>query len=778
MKSIGWRLIVALVVGVTIVSTVSSWYEVRQQKQSLYADLERKADTLADGLTNTAELMLNAGDRESIGRLSEKFSNRGQLLGITVLDGNGEPLAMPKAIAPLLQKQQTEMRQALNENRSVGLYTRMHLRRVYVRMTPLHGKNGRAAGAVVVVYDTGYIRNATVRVWAMALVHFGFQVLMIAGITLLIVRWTLTRPIRRAAEWMHALRMGESQAGPPPETLDFLAPLTSEVAPLIESVQEARAAAAAEARLRNARAQIWTAQRLADHVRTKLAGSHLYVVSNREPYIHNHGPQGATVTVPASGLVTALEPILCACNGTWVAHGSGNADREMSDAQGRLAAPPQEPRYTLRRVWLTNEEEQGYYYGFANEGLWPLCHIAHARPTFRAGDWEQYARVNERFADALVEEIGEDEHPVVLIQDYHFALLPRLLKERIPRARVAIFWHIPWPNPESFGICPWQRELVHGLLGADLIGFHVQAHCNNFLDTVDRALEARVDWEHFSVKRNDHWSLVRPIPISVDLPQEEYGAEKSRGEEYLSEIRQQWGFEASVVAIGVDRMDYTKGILERFQAVESMLEQHAQYIGEFSLIQIGAPSRTTIPRYAELQREIESEAERINARFRRGNWRPIVLIEEQQDHRELARYYRAARVCLVTSLHDGMNLVAKEFVAARQDERGVLILSRFTGASRELRDALIVNPYDISSTGEAIAQALGMDESEVTDRMRRMRRWVNEHNIYWWASRLLSELCDLRLEPNRAGGDEDETDPGADGVGMIAGENVGAGRHG
>ena len=749
MKSIGLRLIVALVVGITLVSTVSSWYEVRQEKQSLYAELERKAETLADGLTNTAELMLLTGDRQAVEGLSRQFSHRGQLLGMTVLNAAGQPLSLPQAIAPLLRRMPPEALAALHTQRPEKFYTRIRLRRVFVLVVPLSQVNRQPVGALVLVYDTGYIRTATLRVWALALVHFGVQVLLIAVITLGILRWMLLRPIARAAEWLRLTRMGNSTAASPPVELDFLAPLTSQVTPLIESMQEARAAAAAEARLRNARAQIWTAQRLADHVRTKLAGSRLYVVSNREPYIHNHTPQGVRVQVPASGLVTALEPSLCACNGTWIAHGSGSADREMSDEQGRLPAPPDEPRYTLRRVWLTEEQEQGYYYGFANEGLWPLCHIAHARPTFRAGDWEQYVRVNEKFAHSLVEEIGDNPHPVVLIQDYHFALLPRMLKQRLPHARVAIFWHIPWPNPESFGICPWQRELVHGLLGADMIGFHVQAHCNNFLDTVDRALEARVDWEHFSVKRNDHWSLVRPIPISVDLPPDEYAA-PAEEPDALAEIQRQWNFEASVVAIGVDRMDYTKGILERFQAVESMLDRHAEFQGEFALIQIGAPTRSTIPRYAELQREIEQEAERINARFRRGNWRPIVLVQEQQDHRELGRYYRAAAICLVTSLHDGMNLVAKEFVAARRDEHGVLILSRFTGAARELRDALIVNPYDIAATGDAIAQALRMDAAEITDRMRRMRRWVSDHNIYWWANRLLSELCELRLETSGA----------------------------
>lgn len=746
MKSLGFRLIAALIVGITLVSTVSSWYEVQREKDELRTELEHKAGTFAEGLTGNAEPLLASGDLGSMTRLVEQFGNRGQLLGLAIVDRAGAPLAVTHGIASLLRPSPVQLRDALTTNKTVSGYTRIRFRRVYLVVAPLHGADKNVAGAMMLVYDTGFIRAATLRVWGMALIHFGFQVLIIAGITVLIVRWSLMRPIARAAQWMHELRMGRGEQAPLMHDLDFLEPLASEVAPLIASVHEARAAAAAEARLRNAKEQIWTAQRLADNVKTKLAGSHLYVVSNREPYIHNRGPQGITVSVPASGLVTAIEPILCACNGTWVAHGSGSADRETVDSHARLQVPPEEPRYTLRRVWLTNEEEQGYYYGFSNEGLWPLCHIAHTRPTFRAADWEQYIRVNEKFADALVEEIGDDEHPVVLIQDYHFALLPRILKERLPRARVAIFWHIPWPNPESFGICPWQRELVEGLLGADLIGFHVQAHCNNFLDTVDRALEARVDWEHFSVKRNDHWSAVRPIPISVDMPSEEYSVEEKRSDEYRRLLKEEWNFEATWLALGVDRMDYTKGILERFQAVESMLDNHAQYVGEFTLIQIGAPSRSTIPRYAELQRDLESEAERINARFRRGNWRPILLIEVQQEHAQLLRFYRAAHVCLVTSLHDGMNLVAKEFVAARRDDRGVLVLSRFTGAARELRDAILVNPYDTHSTGEAIAQALTMESSEITDRMRRMRSWIKEHNIYWWASSLLSALCDLRID--------------------------------
>jgi alpha,alpha-trehalose-phosphate synthase [UDP-forming] len=531
----------------------------------------------------------------------------------------------------------------------------------------------------------------------------------------------------------------------PARDLEFFQPLAREMAPLAESMRQARAAAEIEARLRNTNESLWTAERLADHVRTKLDGSSLIVVSNREPYVHNRQGNTVTVTVPASGLVTALEPILCACNGTWVAEGSGTADKETVDAHDRLKVPPDDPRYTLRRVWLSPEEEQGYYYGFANEGLWPLCHMAHTRPTFRASDWEYYNKVNARFADALAEEMAGEEHPVILIQDYHFALLPRMMKDRMPHARVAIFWHIPWPNPEAFSICPWQQELLDGLLGADLIGFHVQAHCNNFLSTIDRVLEARVDWEHFSVKRKEHWSSVLPFPISVEFNEPAEAPQKSVAAEERSALIAELGIEASFLGVGVDRVDYTKGIIERFQAVEAFLESHPRYQDKFTFIQIGAPSRTHIPRYADFQREVEAEANRINERFQRGKWRPIVFLNRQHNRHEVQRYYGAAHLCMVTSLHDGMNLVAKEYVAAREDERGVLILSQFTGAARDLQDAILVNPYDIRSTGEAIAQALEMDVNEIRLRMRRMRRSVRDHNIYWWAGTLIGELCDLRL---------------------------------
>jgi trehalose-6-phosphate synthase/uncharacterized membrane protein affecting hemolysin expression len=745
MRILSLRLIVALIVGITLASLVTSWYEVRAEKDELRRDLERKAETLGESLAGNAESYLQTANRTGLDQLVQHFTNRDHLLGIGIYDRNGSTLVVTRGLDSVISTTPQLLKDALMSDRTESGFMLLHFRRVHVLATPLHAVDKSVAGGLLVVHEAAYIRTEIFRIWSRVFVHIVIQVLVIVAITLLIVRWSLAGPIARVAQWMKALRTGRHAIQPSANDLDFLLPLAREVAPLAESMQKARAAAEMEARLRNTSESLWTAQRLAEHVRSKLDGSSLFVVSNREPYIHSRRGKDITVTVPASGLVTAIEPILCACNGTWVAHGSGDADVETVDCHDRLQVPPDDPRYTLRRVWLSVEQEEGYYYGFANEGLWPLCHIAHVRPTFRASDWAHYNAVNEKFADALAEEMADEDHPVVLIQDYHFALLPRMLKDRLPHARVAIFWHIPWPNSESFGICPWQRELLEGLLGADLIGFHVRAHCNNFLDSVDRVLESRIDWEHFSIRRKDHASLVRPFPISVEFPDDGSDALKEIEEERSSLVAE-LGIEATFLGVGVDRLDYTKGIIERFHAIESFLERYPRYQDKFTFVQIGAPTRSHIKRYADFQTEVEDEANRINARFKRGKWKPIVLQNRQHSHHEVQRYYRAAHLCMVTSLHDGMNLVAKEYIAARRDERGVLILSQFTGAARELHDAIIVNPYDIQATAVAIAQAIEMNVGEMVDRMRRMRKSVKEHNIYWWAGSLIGELCDLRLE--------------------------------
>jgi len=458
--------------------------------------------------------------------------------------------------------------------------------------------------------------------------------------------------------------------------------------------------------------------------------------------------QGRRITTqtPASGLVTAMEPVLRACGGVWVAHGSGDADLEVSDERGRLALPPDDPRYTLRRVWLSKEEEDGYYYGFANEGLWPLCHIVHIRPLFRPGDWTHYLGVNAKFAATVLEEIEGTEAPLVLIQDYHFALLPALVKAERSDVRVALFWHIPWPNFEAFGICPWQREILEGMLGADLIGFHTQYHCNNFLETVERAIECRVDWEHFAVVRGQHTTYVKPFPISV-APEFVADPPPTTRQELLDSL----GVSTEFLGIGVERIDYTKGLPERFLALQRFFERYPAYRERLVFVQLAAPSRSRIKRYQELQLEIEGTLDRVNRAVGTRSWRPIVYRKGHHDRPAIWPFYRHADFCMVTSLHDGMNLVAKEFVSVRDDGDGVLILSRFTGGARELRDALLVNPYDLDEMAEAIRTAVETPPEERVARMTRMRHVVSEHNIYRWAGLLLSELARMPTEPVGAG---------------------------
>src|SRR6202012_199421 len=428
MRILSLRLIVALIVGVTMVSVISSWYQVQTEKDALRADLERKAETFGESLAANAESYLQDGDRPGLLRMVDRFSHRDHLLGIGIYDQELFPLAVTPDLGAALAATPNALSSSMSKNRPETTYMRSHFKRLYLLAAPLHALDARVAGGIIIVYDTGYIRAQIFRVWGQAFIHIAGQVLVIVAITLLIVRWSLVGPIARAAQWMKTIRLGRHAIQPQAKELDFLQPLAREVAPLAESMRQARAAAELEARLRNTYESLWTAERVADHVRTKLDGSGLFVISNAEPYIHSRQGGAITVTVPASGLVTAIEPILCACHGTWVAQGSGNADREVVDSHDRLQVPPHDPRYTLRRVWLSPEEEEGYYYGFANEGLWPLCHMAHTRPTFRATDWEDYNAVNARFADALAEEIADEKAPVVLIQDYHFALLPRMIK--------------------------------------------------------------------------------------------------------------------------------------------------------------------------------------------------------------------------------------------------------------------------------------------------------------------------------------------------------------
>ncbi|MGH9325244.1 MAG: alpha,alpha-trehalose-phosphate synthase (UDP-forming) [Terriglobia bacterium] len=745
-------LIVSLIAGVAVVSYFFAIYQVRAEKRVLKQEVVKRSEVLAESLSVSIEPLTDLRSHWYLKRLVAGYGKRAGLAGVVVYDNRGRALASDTEVAQSLKTVPAAVDQAIAKNQGSGQFLRLGDKLTYVYALPLH-RDQRIDGVLSVFVDANYINAQSAAMWRETFLRILVEVLIIALITFLVIRWMMIGRITKMAEWMHDMRAGRGSAHPSLSEGDMFKPLAREAAHLARSLVVAQAAAEEEARLREAGESLWTSERLRIFVQAKFEDSSLFAVSNREPYEHFHRGREIGYMVPASGLVTALEPILRATNGTWVAYGGGDADRETVDEEDRLRVPPEDPHYTLRRVWLSKEEIEGYYYGFANEGLWPLCHIAHTRPIFRAEDWAFYQAANQKFADVVLEEMEGAEQPMLLVQDYHFALLPQIIKKHRPSCRIAIFWHIPWPNAEAFGICPWQRELLEGLLGADLIGFHIQSHCNNFLETVDRALESRTDWERFAVNRGGHRTLVRPFPISVDTREKaERPSAPGNGTVYLERraLLRELGVEAPFMGIGVDRVDYTKGILERFRGIERFMEKYPSYRTKFTFVEIGAPSRTHIKRYHDLLADVEAEADRINWRFQTANWKPIVFLNRHHSHEEIDRYYRAADVCMVTSLHDGMNLVAKEFVAARDDGQGSLILSRFTGASRELRDALLVNPYDTEQLASAIYYALEMEPEERSERMRRMRRQVRDQNIYRWAANLISELSEIRIEKQEA----------------------------
>jgi trehalose-6-phosphate synthase len=748
------KLISPLIVSVVVVSLLFAAYQVRTERRILRNDLSRRAEILGESLQENVEPQFDRPlPDKSLQRLVDRFGQREHLKGVAVYNASGVALAVTSGLASLFQLRPAAAAQAAEHDTGHGEFLRVNDTPVHVYALPLH-HSGQLVGTLALVHDATYIDSQVAHTLRDSLVNALVQTLLIAGLAFILVRWTLTGPLTRTAKWLRTLRTGQSHAPPSLPEGELFDQLHHEVTHLARDLSAARATAEEEARLRDTNASLWTAERLRVSLSHKLRNKPLFVIANREPYMHvySNGTNGTVqVIVPASGLVTALEPVLLATDGTWIAHGSGSADREAVDAKDHLRVPPDHPSYTLRRVWLSAEEEKGYYEGFANEGIWPLCHIAHTRPIFRPEDWIAYQEVNRRFADATIEEMESTESPIVLVQDYHFALLPRMIKEARPDARVAIFWHIPWPNPEVFGICPWQRELIDGLLGADLVGFHIQSHCNNFLATVDRAVEALTEWDRFSVNRQGHVTRVRPYPISVALQENGNSAQPTRTmAEESAALCNELEISPTLLGVGVDRVDYTKGILERFRGIELFFELYPSYQRRFTFVEVGAPSRINIERYQTLLDEVAAEAERINARFQAGRWKPIVFLKRHHSHQEISRFYRGGSLCLVTSLHDGMNLVAKEFVSSREDNRGVLILSTFAGAALELTDALLVNPYDVQQLADSIHRALIMPADEQAARMQHMRSSVREHNIYRWAASLLSDLTEIRIDtPDR-----------------------------
>jgi trehalose 6-phosphate synthase len=602
---------------------------------------------------------------------------------------------------------------------------------IHVSAIPVWDGSRGQIGFLLLLQDMSYAERREALTRNVLLASFAALGLLASGLTVFVARFSR----RRWSAELRAILQGDTEQRP-----EFR-PILSDVRDLIEKVMTEREDAPGA----------WTADRLKQTLSRHLHGERLVIVANREPYLHERNPDGGvSVLHPASGLVTALEPVLRACSGVWIAHGSGSADRETVDRDDHVRVPPGEESYHIRRIWITPEEEEGYYYGFANEGLWPLCHLAHTRPQFRSEDWTHYRRINERFAEAVCSEVDSDD-PIVLVQDYHFALVPGLIRKRLPAATVIMFWHIPWPNSERVGICPWRQEILEGLLGSSILGFHTQSHCNNFLESVDSFLEARIDREQHGVVRRGHRTLVRPYPISLEWPVR-WLAVVPEPDECRQQVWRELGLGPdALLGVGVDRLDYTKGVEERLLAVERLLERFPEFLGRFSFLQVAAPSRTKIERYRQLNDLVAELAHRINERFGREGYQPIILLRSHHEPPDIFRYYRAAHLCYVSSLHDGMNLVAKEFVAAREDQQGVLVLSQFTGAARELTEALIVNPYDLEEASTALAAALRMPLAEQQVRMRSMRSLLAHFNVYRWAGKMLVDAAQLRSRERLTG---------------------------
>lgn len=677
------------------------------------------SSTLHDSL---ADLMLQ-NERSKINNLLLKATQDERLLAVGVCNNKNKLLyrttAFPKEISckPTAEEE-------IEKNHLVHLSQGpVHLSRISLNV------ENQVIGSLVLVHDMSFVerRSADTRKYVILL----FVVLGI--VTSLITVFVAHLSWRGWMDGVRAMMRGEGILRP------FSQPASAELQPLVGEMRSLLRNLETERRHADDMTTTWNPAALRALLNKQLTGDQVLVISNREPYIHIKTEQGIVVNRPASGLVTAVEPVMRACSGTWIAHGSGSADRETVDSNDRVGVPPDKPEYNLRRIWLTEEEEQGYYYGFANEGFWPLCHNAHVRPIFRSSDWRQYQKINQRFADAVVREARTDD-PVVLVQDYHFALLPAIIRKQLPKATIIAFWHIPWPNPESFGICPWREELLQGMLGSTILGFHTPFHCKNFLETVDRYLETRIEHESSTIFHRGQLTMVEDYPISIQWPPE-WQDTLPPVEQTRTEILTELDLPSNhILGIGVDRMDYTKGILERFTAVERMLEQHPELVGKFSFVQIAAPSRSSLEEYHAFELRVHSLEERINKRFGRA----IILKAEHHTSEQVNRYYRASNVCMVTSLHDGMNLVAKEFVAARDDERGVLVLSQFTGAANELHEALIVNPYHVEQTADALYQGLTMPEYEQQERMRSMRALIKDFNVYRWAGRMLLDAARVR----------------------------------
>lgn len=721
--------VVSLVVGFFALS------QANQEQLELTSRLQSRSQVLAESLAESIEPSYNSQSTSTMQRIIDRFAGSERLAGLGVFDNTGAPVAESEG-APFPEDGKL-ITTVMDSDEAGGSFVRRIDGTYYIHVIPLH-EDKRVAGALAVAQNATYIDESIFNIWRDNIIRLLLQILVFAGAIFILVRWVFANSIARMVKSLQAVRKGDTDNNPDPSP-SFFEPLAGEISKVTNSLRQARHSASEEARMRLEKIDSpWTAERLKEFVKAYLRDRPIFVLANGEPYINTKPKNKIEWTVPAGGVVTAINPVMEACGGMWIAHGSGSADKEVVDANGKVRVPHDEPKYTLKRIWLSPAEIKAYYNGFSNEALWPLCHMAHVRPEFRKEDWTEYRKVNGLFAKTLLAEIRDIERPIILVQDYHLALVPEMIKKSRPDAQIAMFWHIPWPAAAQFSICPWRKEILKGMLGADLIGFHTRQYCNNFMDTVGNEIESRIDYEHFSVFREDHRTFVKPFPISIDFPG---GAEQL--EEPDPKILKELNIRAPHLILGVDRLDYIKGIPERFKGLEFLLDTYPEHRGKLAMLQIASPTRESVEKYAEYREFVRKEAKRINEKFGTNDWKPIVLEEKSYSHAELRQLYRLADVCIITSLHDGMNLVAKEFAAARGDEAGVLILSQFTGASRDMKGALVINPYSAEETSAALHTALTMQKTEQHRRMKMMRASVSDYNVYRWSAELIKALSEL-----------------------------------
>jgi len=708
---------------------------IEREKLNLYNDLSYRSNTLAqniiDGISDKKNDLLYTE------QILEKISQYEKIVDAAYYSSEGILVFYKRN--PAFENNTIASMDKLVINQSEEMpSTEFHDRYARFYYSILSDDAGSILGYLLITQDTGYIDGYVFRIWRDRIFTFATLVALSFVFAYLLFYFYVIKSSARAVDMLKKIRKSvDYSAYLPSNVFPFSQELNNEVTFTIQSFLRARQSAREEADLRYKIIDSpWTFSRLQRFFAKRTENRKVVNVSNREPYTHIESGGKIKISKPAHGLISSLDETMKACQGTWIARGAGDKDRSMTDGDNKIPVPPEEPMYSLKRVWLSQDEINGHYVGFSNEALFPLCLMTHNRPIFRDSDWEYYKAVNDKFATAVLEEIENDKNPIIFIHDLHFAILPQLIKEKRPDADIILFWHHPWPSAEQFSILPWKKEILTGLLSADVLSFHIHHFCNNFMDTVKKELEAKISTEDSAIYLNEKETLVKHFPISIPFTNlhSSTAQDPDRVRNIIGE-----DVDGLRMILGVDRMDYTKGLIERLKGVEQFYDAHPEYRKTTVFVQVAAPSREAVPKYQQYAKEVLSEAERINRKLQTNTWKPIVFLHKEVRQEDLVYLYRKAEICLVTSLHDGMNLVAKEYIAQQKD-RGVLILSEFTGAARELHSALIINPYATSDISNALNTAFLMENSERKARLDSMRNKIVHYNIFRWVADIFDSL--------------------------------------